>query len=168
MKLKLTKFHGVVHMADDILNFGVPLEVDTGTNKSRHKPTKTAARLTQKIEETLDLQTAIHLEELHLLDLAMLEFEGKPIYNYGKHRTQHCLKQPPPPNNVPIGGATFVISTDNLQQYVVTMTTKSKDDGTAKLETGLITFVAELQRVVKDYISSIPLCTIHKHQGQIF
>ena len=48
MKLKLTKFHGVVHMADDILNFGVPLEVDTGTNESGHTPMKTAARLTQK------------------------------------------------------------------------------------------------------------------------
>jgi hypothetical protein len=87
MKLKLTKFHGVVHMANDILNFGVPLEVDTGTNESGHKPTKTATRLTQKNEETFDLQTAIHLEELHLLDMAMLKFEGKPIYNYGKHGT---------------------------------------------------------------------------------
>jgi hypothetical protein len=88
--------------------------------------------------------------------------------NYGKHQTQLCLKQPPPPDNVPIGGAIFVISTDNTHQYVVTMTTKSKDDGIAKLETGLIAFVAELQKVVKDYIFSIPLHTLHKHQGQIF
>ena len=48
MQLKLTKYHAVVHMADDILNFGVPLEYDTGTNKSGHKATKTAAHLTQK------------------------------------------------------------------------------------------------------------------------
>jgi hypothetical protein len=34
MKLKLTKFHGVVHMADNILNFGVPMEVDTGSQTS--------------------------------------------------------------------------------------------------------------------------------------
>ena len=40
MQLKLTKFHGNVHMADDILNFGIPLEVDTGSNESGNKPTK--------------------------------------------------------------------------------------------------------------------------------
>ena len=73
MQLKLTKFHGVVHMANDILNFGIPFEVDTGSNESGHKPTKTAARLTPKNKETFDHQTAICLEEMHHLDLAMLE-----------------------------------------------------------------------------------------------
>ena len=73
MQMKLTKFHGVVHMADDILNFGVPMEVDTGYNESGHKATKMAARLTQKREETFDYQTAIRLEEVHLLDLAILD-----------------------------------------------------------------------------------------------
>ena len=62
MQLKLTKYHGIVHMADDILNFGIPLEVDTGTNKSGHKSTKMLALLTQKNEETFDRQTAICLE----------------------------------------------------------------------------------------------------------
>jgi hypothetical protein len=81
MKLKLTKFHGVVYMADDILNFGVPMEVDTGSNESGHKKTKTAARLTQKNEETFDLQTAICLEEVHLLEIALQELDGKPVWN---------------------------------------------------------------------------------------
>ena len=35
-------------MADAILNFGVPLEYDTGDNESHHIPTKHAAQLTQK------------------------------------------------------------------------------------------------------------------------
>jgi hypothetical protein len=92
MQLKLTKFHGIVHMADDILNFGIPLEVDTGTNKSGHKSTKMSALLTQKNEETFDRQTAIRLEELHLLDMAMLELQGNPMFNYGKHGPQPGLK----------------------------------------------------------------------------
>ncbi len=48
MGLKIIKFHGIMHIADDILNFGVPMEVDTGSNKSAHKTEKTAAKLTQK------------------------------------------------------------------------------------------------------------------------
>ena len=47
MEFKLMKFHGIVNMADDILNFGIPMEVDTGSNESGHKLTKVAARLTQ-------------------------------------------------------------------------------------------------------------------------
>jgi len=30
MGLKIMKFHGILHMADAILNFGVPLEYNTG------------------------------------------------------------------------------------------------------------------------------------------
>ena len=33
MGLKITKFPSIMHLTDDILNFGVPLEVDTGSNK---------------------------------------------------------------------------------------------------------------------------------------
>ena len=52
MGLKVSKFHSIVHMADDILNFGVPMEFDTGANKSGHKATKKAAKLTQRYEAT--------------------------------------------------------------------------------------------------------------------
>ena len=41
--LKVSKFHGIVHMADDILQCGVPMEHDTGSNESGHKATKVAA-----------------------------------------------------------------------------------------------------------------------------
>ena len=169
MQLKLTKFHGVVHMADDILNFGVPLEVDTGTNESGHKPTKTAALLTQKNEETLDCQTAICLEELHLIDMAMLELGGKPMFKYGKHGPQPGPKNPPPPENVPIGGPSLTVSFDPItQEHVVTTSQKSSEDGESKLETDLVTFVAELQNAVQQYLPKVPLRTVHKHQGQIF
>ena len=48
MQLKLTKFHGVMHMAENIFKFAIPMEVDTGSNESGRKPTKTAAKLTKK------------------------------------------------------------------------------------------------------------------------
>jgi hypothetical protein len=170
MQLKLTKFHGVVHMADDILNFGVPMEVDTGSNKSGHKATKTAARLTQKNEETFDLQTAIWLEEVHLLDLATLEIEGKPMFYYGHHLPQAPPKHPPPKENVPVSGAEFTVKYDlEQQQNVVTMTSRTTtDDGVGTLETGLISFLSELQNVVQEYLPKVPLRTVHKRKGQIF
>ena len=41
-------------------------------------------------------------------------------------------------------------------------------DESAKIETELIIFVAELQTAVQQYISQVPLRTVHKHKGQIF
>ena len=68
MGMKVAKFHQIMHVADDILNFGVPMEVDTGANESGHKPTKKAAMLTQRIEEKFNYQTAQRLQEMHVLE----------------------------------------------------------------------------------------------------
>ena len=55
MGLKLMKFHAIVHMVEDILLYGVPSEFDTGSNESHHKPTKYAARLTQRKRGNIQL-----------------------------------------------------------------------------------------------------------------
>ena len=64
------------------MNFGVPMEVDTGSNESGHKVEKTAAKLTQKKKECFDVQTAKRLEEVHLIEMALQEIDGKKIWNY--------------------------------------------------------------------------------------
>ena len=82
MGLRIMKFHSIMHVSDDILNFGVPMEFDTGSNESGHKVTKTAARLTQRKEETFDQQTEERLSEMHLLELAQRELEGHVKWEY--------------------------------------------------------------------------------------
>ena len=76
MGLKLMKFHAMLHLAEDILLFGVPLEFDTSANKSHHKPSKYAAILTQRSHATFTYQTALCLVEFVLIDLALLELDG--------------------------------------------------------------------------------------------
>ena len=78
MGLKIQKFHGIMHMAMDIEMYGVPMEVDTGSNESGHKKSKTAAKLTQKIKELFDEQTCKRLHEVHLLELTQEELAGRP------------------------------------------------------------------------------------------
>ena len=83
MGLKIMKFHAIIHLVEDILLFGVPSEVDTGSNESHHKTTKVAARLTQRKEITFDLQTARRMTEFMAIELAMLEIEfGKTVADY--------------------------------------------------------------------------------------
>ena len=95
MGLKLMKYHAITHLAKDILLFGVPLEVDTGSNESGHKETKKAARTTQKNEKTFDLQTATRLDQFRTTELAMQELRGLKIWEYfdkpERKRTDHEL-----------------------------------------------------------------------------
>jgi len=64
MGLKSMKFHGIPHMADAILNFGVPLECDTGVNESHHIPTKKASLLTHRDMNKIEEQTTERMLEM--------------------------------------------------------------------------------------------------------
>jgi hypothetical protein len=82
MGFKLVKFHTVLHLAEDISMFGVPMNVDTGSNESHHKVTKVAAKLTQKDPTTFEEQTCNRLDDLHVLDLALQEMQGRALWHY--------------------------------------------------------------------------------------
>ena len=82
MGLKIMKFHGILHIADDILWFGVPSAVDTSPNESHHKPTKACALRTQRDISVFESQTCQRLEELRFLDLAMREMQEEDIFGY--------------------------------------------------------------------------------------
>ena len=83
MGMKIPKLHMILHTCDDIINFGIPSALDTGTNESHHKLSKTAALLTQKKEETCVHQMSIRGEEMLLLALAEQELNGRPL---SRHR----------------------------------------------------------------------------------
>ncbi len=86
MGLKLVKFHGVLHLKDDILLYGVPLETDTSSNESHHKPMKLASKLTQMSHSTLNFQTAKRMVDFEAIDFAILELEeGVVIWDYYKN-----------------------------------------------------------------------------------
>ena len=87
MGLKLMKFHALVHLVEDILLYGVPSEFDTGSNESHHKPSKYAAKLTQRNEATFIIQAAIRITEFLVLDLALHEVNyNRGVFDYfGDH-----------------------------------------------------------------------------------
>ena len=77
------KFHAIVHMVKDMLLCGVPKEFDTGSNESHHKPTKKAAKMTQRKESTFNYQTAIRMTEFLLIELSRWEVDERVgVWNY--------------------------------------------------------------------------------------
>ena len=168
MQLKLTKFHTIVHIAEDILNFGVPMEVDTGANESGHKSTKKAALLTQRNEATFEKQTAERLDEMHLIELAEQEIAGKHLWDYGEKSNDTSTNSKKDVEDT-VGGGKFYISFDTINdKYLVKLVSSSCDETDEKLELDLIKYVFNLQEAVQLYINTVPLQTLYKRQGQIF
>ena len=169
MGLKITKFHCIMHIADDIMNFGVPMEVDTGSNESGHKPTKTAAKLTQRNKATFDIQTAKRLDETHLLDLAMEEMKGRPVWDY-YHGYEYTVPILGPKVDAPptIGGAQYRISEQNGEYYCVTVGQIGGMSNAFMLEDAFMEFVVGLKNAVAQHIDEVLVHGLHERNGQKF
>ena len=168
MGLKVTKFHTIIHYTQDIVNFGAPMEFDTGSNESGHKATKKAAKLTQKAEETFDEQTHIRLEEVELLELANQHKLGRPLWHY-PCGYEHETKTNPITCETKIGGAEIRVHYNaQLSKNCATLLTRCKEKSSFRLEQDLIDYVAGLQDVVKSDVSSVILRTMYKREGIIF
>ena len=83
MGFKTFNFHAALHLADDMLAFGVCFGTDTQSNEKMHQAGKTAATKTQKIPATFDYQVAKRLHDLDTVDFAMDEINGgRPMFDY--------------------------------------------------------------------------------------
>ena len=80
--MKLVKFHTILHLADDMMMFGVCANVDTKDCESHHKPTKASALRTQRDINKFEEQCATRVQECHILDLAKAEIAGNRKWEY--------------------------------------------------------------------------------------
>jgi len=170
--LKLTKFHAILHMAADIMHFGVPMEYDTGTNESGHKATKTAAKLTQRRAETFDEQVGKRLLEVHMLDLAIEEIQGKrPLwcflggYQYPRQDDDMSAEEDDPH----LGGQSFEVQVDeDTGLNKIKMTSRSKGKERMIAEGPWVDFIAGLQDECEEYAKKVPVLSTHYRNGDLF
>lgn len=163
MGLKLMKFHGIVHMVDDILHFGVPMEFDTGSNEAGHKPSKVASKLTQKRQELFDEQVGIRLQEIHLLAMAMLEINGLKVWNYFEGHPVYERKDPPEKQPY-LGGGRYSIIND-VETNKPRLSAKNKTSDTIRIEQDFVEFLALLQDKVG---VGVEIRTNHHRNNRIF
>ena len=171
MGLNIMKFHGILHMVNDMINLGVPNVVDTGAQESHHKETKVAAKLTQKDITVFEKQTAKRVDEFFLLDLAMCEMEGKRMYEY------FCLDQQR-------GALKEEVQDESISDQVTTYGTQIEvyldEDGEVSWKMPKSTAGASWECAVTEYLyglqelidplgnSKLNIRTEHKRNGQIF
>lgn len=173
MGLKLMKFHVLVHLAWDIILFGIPLEVDTGFNESHHKKTKVAARLTQKDESTFDLQTCTRLDEFETIELAMMEVQGKKLWRYYNKAADPPPEEVEPNEEISTGGCRiWVYRTDDTKEpsYCLGKTIKKVPSNTY-WGGDVNRFLLELQEKLftAKYLSGhLEIRGHHKRNGHVF
>ena len=168
MGLKTTKFHGITHLASDIMNFGVPLEMCTGANEEHHKPAKAAGKLTQRKKETFNQQSALRLKEGHVLEMANQEMEGRPLWNYAQG-CHHNAQAPLRLGQRDVGGARFdVCYNSTKRQYYLKRDQKGKKKRKVMIEGCLVSFLGGLWKALEAHIPVLTMHTVHQRQGQIF
>ena len=92
MGFKTMNFHGTIHVPQDILNFGVPTNVNTRANEHHHKRDKGSALRTNKRHLTFDISTATKIHHRGAVDLGMEELKGRPRWKYF-HGFDHSDKE---------------------------------------------------------------------------
>ena len=170
MGLKTMKFHGILHLASDMLAFGVPAVVDTGSNESHHKPTKATAKMTQRNIVVFEEQTATRLQEGHLLELADAEINGCNKWEYFALDQQRGAQDSVeiPNNNTTTGTAIriFQDDSDGDAQFQLCKTPRKS----ASWENSILDYLLELSQHMEQScgVDDIDIRTEHKRSGQIF
>ena len=180
MGLKLVKFHMILHIWEDILQFGVPLEYDTSANESMHKPSKKASKMTQKAADTFNFQTATRLIEFELLDLAMEEIENGlvPWDYYTRVENPDSDDESSGPEessgtkeaNVWTGETGIQVYREDNGEPSFKLLTRSKFAAKAAWNIRLLDFLVRLQDRIQPYLRTehMPIFTCHRRDGQVF
>ena len=172
MGLKLLKFHMILHIWEDILELGVPLEYDTSANESMHKPSKKASRMTQKAADTFNFQTATRLVEFALLDLAMAEIDhGRVPWTYFD-RVETPISESEDAEDGPVktGESEILVFTDpETGEGQFSMVTRSKFAEKTRWNTEVIDFLIGLQAKIEEIpAATVQVYTCHERKGQKF
>jgi hypothetical protein len=156
MGLKIMKFHGIVHMADDIFIFGVPMNYDTGSDESGYKPAKAAAKVTQKRKEYFDEQVGNHLTEVKALDLVVKEInEGQHPWKYSGQSVQTAEEAGTDELKswYPHGGRYVIIRDELGAKTLQKLDQRSKDTAeVVRIEQSYVDFIADLCQNVEGFI----------------
>ena len=173
MGLKTMKFHGIIHLMDDILACGVPMNVDTGSVESHHKKTKVAAKMTQRNITVFEEQTAIRLVEMHLIELAKAELDGRKMFTYltldqerGAPEKEDKIDEN---EQVTTGGSALEVYYDHAKEEVQWQFRRNNNK--AAWEPSITEFLHDLQEHVGeecDQLDDIDIRTEHQRNGVLF
>ena len=174
MGLKLLKFHTILHIWEDIIECGVPLELDTSANEMHHKPSKFASTLTQRAADTFNFQTAKRLCEFDMLDLAMEEINNDRrmwdyYATYGPDSDEEDGSAGSSSPDISTGETQIRVYKDRKNRKCFEIMGRGVKH-VSQWATDLVDFLWGLQELTSTWgpAQSLPIYTCHRRNGQIF
>lgn len=82
MGFKTMNHHVIMHVPWDILNFGVPENVNTKSDEMHHKDDKKSSQRTQKRPGKFDQQSLGQIENRRVIEIAIEELNGRRRWEY--------------------------------------------------------------------------------------
>ena len=79
--------HGQKHLAESILDYGVPENINTFDNERHHRPDKRTAQRTQKQADKFDIQMGNKIQQCRAVALGVEELLGNKKWQYYNKRT---------------------------------------------------------------------------------
>ena len=174
MGFRTMNFHACLHVAEDILNFGVPNNVNTRSNEQHHKKSKTAAKRTQKRAKIFDLQCANQIHDMNLIELAQEEINGNRVWDY--YYQTECVdddatEQVSQENEVSqklTGVQTTFCYDPETSEYKFRVRTRMEHKHLFKYSEDLVPYLGYVMELVGCGVTEMYLYTEHLRNGQIF
>ena len=185
MGCKTFNFHGSTHVAEDILDFGVPINVNTSSNEMHHKPDKNAALRTQRRPQSFDMQCGnqIHIFLIILFALEEIQ-EGRNLWAYFNKAADEPREvttttdeeddlddnqQEELEPNVTLGGTRVEFVLDGVGKVPkYTVKSKMKDKKKFVFHQDLVLTLADILERLGPDVNELTIYTYHKRHDQIF
>ena len=102
--------HGQKHLAESILDYGVPENINTFDNERHHKPDKRTAQRTQKQAEKFDIQMGNKVQQCRAVALGVEELRGRKKWQYFQKRVTEEEGEDDPYFDPKLGGVKWTVS----------------------------------------------------------
>ena len=102
--------HGQKHLAESILDYGVPENINTFDNERHHKPDKRTAQRTQKQAEKFDIQMGNKVQQCRAVALGVEELRGRKKWQHFQKRVTEEEGEDDPYFDPKLGGVKWTVS----------------------------------------------------------
>ena len=169
-------FHGLIHIPQMILNFGVPNGFNTQHREKDHKLDKKTAKRTQQRSDTMDMKTGEKIVEREAVDLGMYELQtGYTRWHYFRR----VPGQPESNEEIPeprLSGVKVAFQQNQLtDEVLVSVVSRSNGKDRYKYDDQVMASMEELLITVEPYLSCIftyGVLTVHspdtKNKSQLY
>ena len=149
--------HAQKHLADSILDFGVPENLNTFDNERHHRPDKKTAQRTQKQAAKFDIQMGQKIQECRAVAFGMEEIKGRCKWDYFGNREAEEAEVIQPFEPI-LGGAKWTVSKiKETGEVKVVSHSKSKSKMESWSDKHTWEAVVQLLEYCSDYLNQVYL-----------